>query len=295
MARFPSLKGLQYFEVVARHLSFTRAAKELHVTQAAVSQQIRNLEQELGSRLFRRTTRRLLLSDDGERLLPHVRQAFSSLESGLRKIRNRHYDYLNISVLPSFAARWLVPRLGRFAIQHPDIEIRLLPSLDLVDFSRGDIDLAIRFGEGVYPGLKSTLLMEESVFPVCSPGLATGEKSLLDVEDLRHFPLLQDAGPGALTWREWLKIAGHSDLDVRYGIQITDASLLIDAARSGQGVALSRASLVKDEIERGQLVKPFATELDSVYSYYLVMPDREEINPRMKLFCEWIQAECQNY
>ena len=293
MDRSPSLKGLQFFEVVARCLSFTHAADELHVTQAAVSQQIRNLESQLGIQLFWRTTRQLKLTDNGERLLPHVKEAFQILETGLQKVKKRQYEYLNITVLPSFAARWLVPRLGRFAMEQPDIEIRLLPSLDLTSFSRGDVDLGIRFGMGKYPNLHSSFLMDETVFPVCNPDLIKGERPLKTVENLKGFSLLQDSGPGSQTWREWLVAAGYPELDVRYGIQISDASLLLDAARSGQGIALSRASLVKDEIERGLLVKPFEAELASVFSYYLVMPEKSLLNKRVQLFCDWIKRESE--
>lgn len=293
MDRLPSLKGLQFFAVVAKYLSFTRAADELNVTQAAVSQQIRNLEQQLGVELFRRTTRRLFLTDNGERLLPYVQDAFSVLAEGVEKVKHDQYDYLNISVLPSFAARWLVPRLGSFSRQHPDIEVRLLPSLDLVNFQKESIDLAIRFGEGQYPGVYTEKLMNELVFPVCSPELMEGSKALRTLDDLVHHPVLQDAGPGRLTWREWLKVAGRPELKVHYGVQISDASLLLDAAKSGQGVALGRACLVESELDNGSLVKPFEIALKSDFSYYLVMPERSRSNPRVEIFCDWLRTECQ--
>ncbi|KEI69852.1 transcriptional regulator GcvA [Endozoicomonas elysicola] len=293
MARPPSLKGLRTFEVVARHLSFTRAADELNITQAAVSQQIRNLEEELGIPLFRRTTRQLHLSDNGERLLIHVQKAFRELEKGLNKVRTDRYHYLNISVLPSFASRWLIPRLGQFSQKHPDIEIRLLPSLALTDFSKEDIDLAIRFGAGNYPGVSTEFLMEEKAFPVCRPDFFSTDNP--EIHELDGVPLLQDAGVGAITWREWLDQAGGTQLDVRYGTQITDAGLLLDLARTGHGVALSRASLVKDDLDKGLLIKPFELVLESSFSYYLVSRPNSQSDPRIRVFSHWLKQACEEF
>ncbi len=293
MARLPSLKGLQTFEVVSRHLSFTRAADELSVTQAAVSQQMRNLEEELGTQLFRRTTRQLHLSDDGERLLLHVLKAFRELEKGLHKIRNDRYHYLNISVLPSFASRCLIPRLSQFSQQHPDIEIRLLPSLALTDFSKEDIDLAIRFGTGNYPGVNTEFLMEEKAFPVCRPDFFDSDKP--SIHELDSVPLLQDAGVGAITWRDWLNQAGGAELEVRYGTQITDAGLLLNLARNGQGVALSRASLVRNDLDKGLLIKPFELVLESSFSYYLVSRTNSQSDPRIRAFSQWLKQACEDF
>ncbi|WP_062266519.1 transcriptional regulator GcvA [Endozoicomonas arenosclerae] len=293
MDRIPSLKGLQYFEVVSRHMSFTLAADELFVTQAAISQQIRNLEEQLGFKLFIRSTRQLHLTDNAERLLPHVRKGFAEIRKGLDKVSSRQYDYLNISILPSFAARWLVPRLGRFSINYPEIEVRLLPSIGLVDFQKENIDLAVRFGMGKYPGLYSEKLMDEYAFPVCSPELMSHGKGLGSVADLINFPLLQDSGPGVLTWRDWLQWAGSPDLDVRYGVQISDASLLLEAAKDGQGVALGRASLVQRELEQGSLIKLFDIELASSFSYFLVMPQRSMNHGAAQKFADWLRQECK--
>ncbi|MDX1514041.1 MAG: transcriptional regulator GcvA, partial [Gammaproteobacteria bacterium] len=230
MARkLPPLNALRAFEAAARHLSFTRAAEELHVTQAAVSHQVKSLEEYLGIKLFRRFNRSLLLTDEGQAYLPTMTKAFDLMSDATsRLVKKDPAGPLTVSVLPSFAARWLVPRLGRFRRAHPEIDLRIDPATQLVDFGRGDVDVGIRYGRGEYPGLRSDRLMEEDIFPVCSPALLDGEHPLKDPEDLAHHTLLHDDGHG--DWRTWLLAAGVDGVDPTRGPIFTDSSMLIQAA-----------------------------------------------------------------
>ena len=202
MARLPSLNALRAFEAAGRHLSFTRAAEELHVTQAAVSHQIKSLEEQLGIRMFRRGPRGLLLTDAGQSYLPDVREAFQRLTFATdRLLEDDARGAITVSVLPSFAARWLVPRLTRFRADHPDVEVRVSADDRLADFDRDDVDEAIRYGRGDYPGLKSDRFLSEELFPVCSPDLLA-RLPLDRPEDLGRHTLLHD--DMRIDWSVWL-------------------------------------------------------------------------------------------
>ena len=206
------------------------------MTQAAVSHQIRSLEQYLGLKLFRRLHRSLRLTDAGQAYLPAVSRSFDELHNATRRLEDaERRGPVTISVLPSFAAGWLVPRLGRFRQAWPDVELRIDPYGELVDLSRGDVDIGIRYGRGEYPGPTSDRLMQENIFPVCSPTLVTGPGAIREPTDLAHHNLLHDDGHG--DWRTWLLAAGVNEVDPARGTVFTDASMLIQAAMSGQGVA----------------------------------------------------------
>ena len=290
--RLPPLNSLRAFEAAARHLSFTRAAEELHVTQAAVSHQIKGLEDYLGRKLFRRLNRALLLTDDGQAYLPSVSKAFELLnEATAHLLRSRTPGPLTVSVLPSFAARWLVPRLGKFRQAHPDIDLRIDPSTRLTDFSLGDVDVGIRYGRGKYPGLRADWLMTEDIFPVCSPALLRGEHPLREPSDLKHHVLLHDDGHGE--WRTWLLAAGADDVDPTHGSIFTDSSMVIQAAMAGQGVALARGVLAADELAAGRLVRPFKLSLPTEYAYYFVSPEDTAEQPKIAAFREWLLAEAR--
>ncbi|MCP5151952.1 MAG: transcriptional regulator GcvA [Ectothiorhodospiraceae bacterium] len=290
--RLPPLTALRAFEAAARHLSFTRAAAELHVTQAAVSHQVRGLEEQLGVKLFRRTSRHLLLTDAGQACLPKLSAGFDLIEAAMREVhRSSGVGAVTVSVLPSFAASWLVPRIGRFRQAWPDIDLRIDASEGLADFRRGDVDVAIRYGRGSYPGLRADRLMAEDVYPVCSPRLRTGPRPLRTPADLAHHTLLHGDGP--IDWRTWLRAAGVHGIDTDRGLTYVNSAMLIQAAVAGQGVALARSVLAADGLASGQLVRPFALRLPSDYAYYFVCPlDTAEL-PRIAALREWLLAEAR--
>jgi LysR family glycine cleavage system transcriptional activator len=293
MARFlPPLNALRAFEAAGRHLSFTRAAAELNVTQAAVSHQIKALEERLGISLFRRLNRALLLTDAGQAYLPAVRDTFDALARATERLMARdRVGALTASVLPSFAAKWLVPRLGRFREQHPGIDVRLSADHQMTDFARENVDCAIRYGQGDYPGLESTRLMTEDVFPVCSPLLLKGDNALRTPDDLRHHTLLHD--DFRVDWRLWLLAAGVEDIDPTRGPTFTDSSMVIQAAVEGQGVALARSVLAASDLAAGRLVKPFDVSLPARWAYYLVCPRAMRDNPKIIAFRDWLLAEAR--
>ncbi len=293
MSRFlPPLNALRAFESAGRHLSFTRAAAELNVTQAAVSHQIKALEERLGVTLFKRQNRRLLLTDAGQAYLPSVRDTFEGLARATERLLARDRGgALTASVLPSFAAKWLVPRLGRFRAAHPDIDVRLSTDLSLSDFARNDVDVGIRYGQGGYPGLESVRLMTEELFPVCSPALLRGDKPLRKPSDLQFHTLLHD--DFQVDWRLWLTAAGVKGIDPARGPTFTDSSMVIQAAVEGQGVALARSVLSASDLAAGRLVKPFEVSMPASWAYYLVYPPATRDSPKIAAFRTWLLAEAQ--
>src|SRR5256714_11975093 len=205
-ARLPSLNGLRAFEAAARHLSFTTAASELNVTQTAISHQIRRLEEELGVRLFVRQNRALALTPQAKDYLPGVRAAFNDLRLATDRLwRGDDGHVLTVSTLASLAAKWLLPRLSNFQETNPGIDVHITTSTSLVDFRSGDVDAAIRYGRGNWPGLRADWLMADELFPVCSPALLKGDKPLRCPEDLAHWTLLHSSGGYDDDWRPWLK------------------------------------------------------------------------------------------
>lgn len=293
MARsLPPLNGLRAFEAAARHLSFTRAAEELHVTQAAVSHQIKGLEERLGMRLFRRLNRALMLTDEGQRLFPAVRDAFERLAEAVEGLRARDTaGPLTVSVLPSFAAKWLVPRLSRFQERFPDIDLRITALERLVDLARDDVDVAIRFGSGTWRGVHAEMILADRVTPVCSPALA---QRLRDPADLAHVTLLHETMEPMRNfpdWAAWLQAAGVNGVDVSRGLRFSHTHILLQAAIDGRGVALGQAPLAADDLAAGRLIAPFALSLPVGYAYYLVyLPEAAE-RPKIKAFREWVLAE----
>jgi len=289
-SRTPPLGALRSFRAAAHCLSFTIAAEELHVTQAAVSHQIKSLEEFLNVSLFVRGNRSLALSEPGERFLPYVDQMFNVLDQGLGQILDAgNTNTLTVSLLPSFASRWLVPRLGLFLKAHPDIDFRLAPSRGMTNFQVEDIDLAIRYGSGTYPGLVSIHLMDEDIFPVCSPSIMEGAQPLRRPEDLIHHVLLHDDGHG--DWRQWLLVAGADKVDPDKGPVYTDSAMAVQSAIEGDGVALARSQLVKKDIARGQLVKPFEISQPSNFSYYIVYPSDHPPTTATQAFVAWLQEQ----
>ena len=293
MARqIPPLTALRAFEAAGRHLSFTKAADELHVTQAAISHQVKSLEKYLGLKLFRRLNRTLVLTDAGQLYLPPLTDAFEGITRATHRLR-QHLGRarLTVSVLPSFAAGWLVPRLGRFRQRCPDVDLRIDPTNSLTDFRRDDVELGILYGRGNYPGLRTDRLMREEFFPVCSPRLLEGPAPLRDPADLTHHTLLHD--DMTVDWRTWLLAAGVEGVDAERGITVTDSSMLLRAAIAGQGVALARSVLAADEIASGRLVRPFDVDVPTEYAYYLAYPEKSADQSNVVAFREWILEEAR--
>ncbi len=287
MRRLPPLNSLRAFEASARQLSFTRAAEELHVTQAAVSHQIRGLEDYLGIKLFKRGGRSLRLTDAGQAYLPDLHKAFDLLRDATdRLLDEQSRGVLTVTMLPSFATRWLVPRLGLFSARHPEIDVRVAPSVHRVDFERDDVDMGIRYGRGDYPGLRCDRLMSEDIFPVCSPRLLRGAHPLHCPEDLRYHTLLHDEAH--TDWRNWLMAAGVDWLPWDRGPIFLDSSMLLQAAVTGQGVAMARGVLARADLKAGRLVRPFMLNLPTEYAYYAVCPEENAERPRIVAFRTWL-------
>ncbi len=298
MRRLPPLNAIRAFEAAGRHLSFTLAADELNVTPAAISQQVRNLEDSLGVPLFRRLTRALRLTDAGQAALPVLSEGFDRLEDGIDHIRCEEDDgILTVSSAPSFAAKWLVRRLPDFAERHPDIRVRLDPSLHLADFERDNVNIAIRYGRGDYPGLRTDFLMPVDISPVCSPKLLSGPNPLLQPADLVHHTLLQTdwtiASSSDDGWAMWLLCAGIDTVDPTSGALFTTDDLTAEAALQGHGVALVARSLVADEIAAGRLVWPFDLIVKSDFNFYIVCPERTADAPKNAAFREWLLEQAK--
>lgn len=287
--RLPSLNGLKAFEASARHESFTKAAHELCVTQGAVSQQVKGLESELGVRLFRRERQRLLVTDAGRVYLEVVRDAFDRLSMGTERLLERQKSgTLTITTSPNFAAKWLVNRLGRFSEAHPEIDLRVSASVQHIDFAREDIDLAIRHGDGQWPGMHVTRLCTEQLFPVCSPKvLSNGELRL--PRDLKRQTLLHTND--TKDWENWLRRVDVEGVDVKRGVVFNQASMTIDAAVDGQGVALARTALASSDLIAGRLVRPFDLALDAPFAFWIVCPKSAAELPKIATFRSWLLEE----
>lgn len=298
--RLPPLNGLRAFEAAARHLSLTKAAEELHVTPGAISQQVKALEQYLGVRLFRRMNRALLLTDVGQACLPGLREGFDRLAAAVESARRSDSQRpLTVSVAPSFAAKWLVPRLDHLRRAYPGIDVRVDASLRLSDFDREDVDVGIRYGGGDYPGLRVDRLLTEEIFPVCSPALLRGPHPLRQPADLRFHTLLHvdwaahfESWPD---WRMWLTTAGIYDIDAVRGPRFTQTGIALQAAIEGQGVALAGSVLVAHDLQTGRLIKPFAQSMPTSFAYFLVCSPSAADLPRVATFRRWILAEAESY
>ena len=290
MARnLPPLVALRAFEAAARNGSFVKAAQELSITPAAVSQQVRYLEERLKVSLFIRHTRSIESTPIGAEYAAALGIAFDQMAAASDRVRvDDHNDRLTIATTPSFAAQWLMPRLIRFQNQHPELDVRLSTSNSLADFARHDIDVAVRYGMGVWPGLNAELLLRTEHFPVCSPALLNGQFPLKTPSDLRHQTMLHLMVD---EWTEWLVGAGVGDLVGRRGPQYSDAGLLTQAASEGHGVALGQWVLVADDLATGRLVEPFALRIPSDHAYYVVAPPGSLERSKVLAFRRWIHEE----
>ena len=295
--RLPPLNALRAFEAAARHLNFSRAADELSVTPGAVSQQIQNLEDYIGVALFKRTPKGLLLTDPAQIALPALREAFDRLAEAASMLTAAvDGRRLTVTVAPSFASKWLVPRLGRFEALHPQVDVWISAGMELTDFNSGEVDLAIRYGSGRYPGLEIVRLMQETVIAVASPELLD-RQPLSELSDLSDHILLHDGSPDAdescPDWTMWLAARGVKGVDGSRGPRFNQSSLVIEAAIGGRGVALAKRALAQADIDAGRLVAPFhiATAVD--FAYYLVFPKAKGRLPQVKAFTSWITAEAE--
>ncbi len=306
--RLPPLNALRAFEAAARLLSFKKAAKELHVTPGAVSHQIKLLEDHLGIALFRRLTRALELTAEAQAMLPKVREGLESLAAAVERVRARQASYtLTVMSPPNFASRWLVPRLARFTRSHPNLELHVASRLAMIDGrENGQVHaprdaaedapmVMVRFGEGRYPGAHVDQLFSAVYVPVCSPKLLRGEHALRKPADLRFHTLLHDetvVEEGVRpNWHDWLEAVGVDGVDASRGPRFSNASLALEAAIEGMGVALTMKPLVRSEIQAKRLVVPFDIPAASTFSYYLVTPEAGAQNPGVAAFREWILAE----
>ena len=295
--RLTHLNGMRAFEAAARHMSFAKAAEELGVTPAAVSQQIKTLEAYLGIALFKRTPRALFLTPAAEAILPQAREGFDLIAAALSRARSeKTRKHLAVSTTPSFAAKWLMPRLEGFIARNPGIEIRLDATTRLVDFEREDVDIAVRYGNGRWAGaIEAQLLMREEVFPVCSPSLVGGRKPLRAVADLRNHPLIHDDSlPGSdafLGWVAWLEAMGAPGVDASHGLHVNASMFAIQAALEGKGIALARSALVADDVASGRLCRPFKEALPLRSAYYVVHRKRQAKDGNVAHFRRWLLAE----
>ena len=312
LSSLPPLNALRTFESAGRHLSFRKAAAELHVTPAAVSHQIKLLEDHLGVALFRRLTRAIQLTEAGRALLPALSGGFAQLAQAVNGIRGyRSTSTLSICVPPSFASKWLMPRLHDFVKAFRDIDIRVSTSMRLVDprrpaapgsISEGryhddDVDVGIRFGTGQYPGCRVDKLFDVSFTPLCSPRLQVPSHPLGEPADLRHYPLLHDdlndISDGWASWARWFAAAGIENLSASRGPHFSQPILGLEAAVDGAGVVLGARELAAVDVAAGRLMAPFPLSVKTGAGYYVVCCEADADDPRIAAFRAWILNEAR--
>lgn len=309
--RLPPLNALRAFEAAARLRSVKKAAEELFVTPAAVSHQVRQLEEFLGVSLFERLPRGIRLTDRAEAMLPGVREGFDALMAAVGQVRQvaAGAARLYVSAPPNFAARWLVPRLANFAQAHPEVEIHLASRSRMIDSAEAELSrgpgeaaaesasVSIRFGVGRYSGTRVDRLFEAAYVPVCSPRFLKGKHALRKPADLRHYTLLHDDtvpdGATRPTWEDWLANAGVEGVDGAKGPHFSNASLSLGAAIDGMGVALALKPLLAAEIEAGRLAIPFDIAAPTRFSYFLVAAKGIADRPAVAAFREWLLAQAR--
>lgn len=305
----PPLNALRAFEAAARHLSFSAAAKELHVTPAAVSHQIKGLEAHLELRLFRRLKRGLELTRAGETFLPKLREGFERLGEAVEDLRSRNEPgTLAVSVATSFATRWLAPRLHRFVAAYPDLDVRITASTRLIDPTKGetgpgdaqagspveDADIVVRFGTGDYPGFRVDKLLAVSVTPLCSPRLNAGEHPIRSAADLAHHVLIHDNvrfDDGRPLWDAWFEAAGTPGMDTSHGLRFSHAMLALEAAAEGMGVELGMPVLAGSDLASGRLIAPLGLSLPLKFGYHIVSDPDAAQRSDVAAFRDWLLAE----
>ncbi|MFM0024087.1 transcriptional regulator GcvA [Paraburkholderia azotifigens] len=294
------LNALRAFEASARHQSFSAAASELNVTPAAVGQLVRSLEEWLGVALFHRGVggrARLVLTDVAARALPDIQAGFDRLNLGFERLKEGSpVGVLTVTVSPAFAAKWLLPRLDGFQHAWPDTDVRLDTSLKLADFATQGIDIGVRYGAGHWPGLEAEKLMEEEVFPVCSPKFLERHPRLRKPDDLNGLTLIDDLSvdrqAGFVTWDAWLEDVSKKSVKARASLKINNSAAVLQAAIDGHGVALARSVLARDDLTSGRLIRLFPTiARPSELAYYIVYRSECADLPRLVAFRQWLLDE----
>lgn len=302
--RLPPLNALRAFEAAARHLSFSQAAAELSVTPAAVSHQVKGLENLLGVPLFRRLTRGVALTDEGRAYLPGLTEGFDRLaEASARIARHGLAGRLVVSAIPSFAMRWLLPRLADFRQRYQDLDMDVEATIQRVDFGRDDVDIALRYGRGDWPNVHWELFLNETVFPVCSPKLLEGAATLRTPGDLKHHTLLHDSqikhhtllhdgqikiNESWMGWPSWLALLDVEDVDTERGPRFSDSTMMLEACAAGHGVAIGRRSLCEADLAQGRLVRLFGIERPANFDYYFVCRPGTVDRPKIAAFRGWL-------
>ncbi len=290
------LTALRSFEAAARHLSFVKAAEELHVTPGAISQQIKTLEEYLDAQLFERQPNKLLLTDTAKRLLPRLSDGFLQLDQAIEQIvGDEGREELSISAAPMFTAKWLSPRLEKFNSAYSNINLHISSSLRIVDFHRESVDAAIRFSPNDYPGLKKIELFEEHITPMCSPSLIKEKGKLEKIEDLKSFTLIHDDSIetflGKPGWQFWFEQSGYTDINFDLGPHFSEPDHAVQSAIDGAGIVLGRISLSEDDLATNRLVAPYAQRIPLGGRYTLVYPESYAHRKKIKYFQEWLLGE----
>ncbi len=293
------LNALRAFDAAARHLSFKNAAEEISVTPAAISQQIRSLEEYLSIKLFIRDKHILRLTKQAELSLPILTKAFENFEQVIDILQESHKDNdLRLSLSPSFASKWLIPRIGRFNDKHQEITVRVDASMALVNFKNSDYDLAIRYGRGNYPDLYVEELMKEEVFPVCAPELLMGEDGVKSYDDLCNITLIHDDSSledeSCPQWHMWLKAVDIILPKNSRRIHFNTTQLTLEAAIAGRGVALAKGNIAKDDLQKGKLVRIFSRSLAIDFAYYIVCSNNRKDIAKVAAFIKWLRNEVQS-
>ncbi|MFT4728730.1 MAG: LysR family glycine cleavage system transcriptional activator [Granulosicoccus sp.] len=294
--RIYPLNALRVFEAAARHLSFVEASEELSVTPAAVSHQVKKLEEYLGLPLFRRTQKGLLSTESGQLLATELRDVFLRLDTAMERVLDDDSQgTLSLSVAPTFAVMWLIPRLHRFSALHPDVDVRISTNLSLVDFQRDDVDAVIRLSKEQPTDLEVIKLCDETVTPMCSPRLLEGPGALMNPNDLSRHVLLHnhsmDYDPDAPTWRSWLDAVGASDVDDSRGTHFSLPDHGMQASMDGEGIVLGWRFLARKHVAAGRIVEPFDLVLPLGSSFYLGYPEAYTRRPNIVAFREWLLNE----
>lgn len=292
--KLPNLNSIRAFEAVARHLSITRASEELNVTQAAVSHQIKGLEESMGVMLFRRHNKGLLLTKEGQTMVQPLTNAFDLIADATTLIFNSEIQILKVSMLSSFASGWLMPRLNSFYQQYPNIDIRILVTNKDFDLLKaGDVDMELRYGDGMWPHVESQKFLKEEIYPVCSPALLKGDNPLNNLDDLSHHTLLHDYKK--IGWKEWLDDTGIKGIDYTRGPGFSHYNLTLQAAILGHGIALGREPLVNEALKSGDLVKPFDIRVPTGMGYYVVSTNTATDRLKVRAFTNWLMEEVRLY
>lgn len=296
------LNALRAFEASARHQSFSGAAVELHVTSAAVGQMVRGLEEYLGCTLFHRSASgavRLVPTELAQRALPELRAGFDHLSAALSRLQEvETTKVLTVTVSPAFAAKWLLPKIDRFQAAYPDIDLRLDTTLKLLDFAAQGIDVGVRYGRGVWPGLTTEKLFDEEIYPVCAASFRRKNPELRTPSGLAGLTLIHDLSmesqPGVTTWPVWLNTAGVPNIKATRGLRINNSAAVVQAAIDGHGVALGRSVMVKDDLTSGRLVRLFPLiSCPAEFAYYVVYRSELASHKRLNAFVEWLKLEAQ--